>query len=171
MLHDTSIPVAPGDERRLDIVAPGLNVHRGLPLFCDVTVISPLTGSGEPRGGTSNRGGRLLEEAQADNDETYRVVIDSGLGSLQCLGCEVFGRWSEQCIELVPALARERTRGLHPRVRRGIALALQHRWWGLLGVSLQKSVAQLVLNPNTGVGLVQTQLEPAPCLADIATSS
>ena len=95
---------------------------RGLSLFCDTTVLSPLSCAGFPRSGTSNRGGSLLEAARSDNDATYRVVEQSGLGALFCLGAEVFGRWGQQCIDLVPALARERTRGLHPRVRRGTAL-------------------------------------------------
>ena len=33
MLVDTNVPVPPDDQRRLDLVVPGLNVHRGLPLF------------------------------------------------------------------------------------------------------------------------------------------
>ena len=61
MLRRTHIPVRPGDTRRLDLIVPGLNVARGLPLFVDVTVLTPLTGTGQPRPGTSNAGGRLLE--------------------------------------------------------------------------------------------------------------
>lgn len=118
MLRSTYIPADPGDTRRLDLVVPGLNVHRGLPLFCDVTVVTPITAAGGPRGGTSNRGGSLLEHAERDNNDNYHEVISSGLGELLCLGCEVFGRWSSQCVKLVPALARERSRGLHPRIRR-----------------------------------------------------
>eukprot|EP00959_Pyramimonas_sp_CCMP1952_P473746 9502262-Pyramimonas_sp.AAC.1 len=128
--------------RRLDIVVTCTNAARGLPLFCDVTVVSPITGRGQPRGGTSNRGGRLLERAQQENDSTYAEVISSGLGSLQCLGAEVYGRWGEQSISLVPTLAQERTRDLHARVRRGAALGLQHRWWGILGLALQRAVAR-----------------------------
>ena len=167
MMHDTNVPVAPGDMRRLDLIVTGLNVHRGLPLFCDVTVLTPLSATGEPRGGTSNQGGSLLEHATAENNGTYIEVIDSGLGHLLCLGSEVYGRWSTQCVDLVPALARERCRGLHPRIRRGAALSLQHRWWGLLGIGLQKAVAHAVFNPQAGADLVHTQLEPTPPLANI----
>ena len=52
-----------------------------------------------------------------DNVYTHAEVIESGLGALSSLGCEVYGRWSEQCVKLVPALARERARGVHPRLR------------------------------------------------------
>ena len=67
----------------------------------------------------------------------------------------------------MPALAREYCRGLHPRVRRGTALALQHRWWGLLGVALQKSVAHMVLNADAGDDLYTGQLEPMPALSEL----
>ena len=145
---------------------PGLNVDRGRPLFCDATVLSPLTRFGAPRGGTSNQGGRLLQNATTDNSNHYHEVTDTGLGALYYLGCEVYGRWSEQSITLVPALAREHARGLHPRIRRGAALGFQHRWWGILSIALQRAVAEAVLR-ETGQDLCTTALEPAPPVADL----
>ena len=64
MLSRTSIPVSPEDTRRLDLVAPALNVYHGLPLFCDVTVLSPISATGLARPGTSNQGGQLLRNAE-----------------------------------------------------------------------------------------------------------
>ena len=84
------------------------------------------------------------------------------------LGAEIFGRWSGQCVRLEPELARERSRGIHLRLRRGVAYSLQHRWWGLLGIGLQKAAAHLILNAPAGADLVQTQLEPTPPIADVA---
>ena len=78
----------------------------------------------------------------------------------------MFGRWGAQCIALVPALARERTRGLHVRVRRGTRLLLERRWWGILGVRQQRGVAHILCSDG-GSDLVQTQLEPATALADL----
>ena len=167
LLRDTHVPVPPDDYRRLDLIVPGLNVYHGLPLFCDLTIVSPITGTGAPRSGTSNTGGRLLEQAQTDNDQVYHEVISSGLGTLLCLGCEVYGRWSQQCVDLVPALARERSRGLHPRIRRGVALSLQNRWWGILGVALQNAVAHCIMNSSAGVDLVTTLSEPIAHTADL----
>eukprot|EP00959_Pyramimonas_sp_CCMP1952_P109048 2280553-Pyramimonas_sp.AAC.1 len=62
--------------RRLDLVVTGTNVARGLPLFCDVTVMTPLSRNGTARSGTSNRGGSLLDRAQRDNNTTYAEVVD-----------------------------------------------------------------------------------------------
>jgi len=167
MLHNTHVPVPAGDGRRLDLIVPGLNVANGLPLFCDITVVSPVSRNGQPRPGTSNRGGRLLEIADDDNRATYQPVVDSGLGALFCLGCEVYGRWGQPCINLMKALVRERSRLLHPRVRRGTALGLQHRWWGILSISLQKAVARAILREH-GADLHESLLEPVPGLADLA---
>ena len=165
LLHTTHIPVPEGNMRRLDLIVTCKNAARGLQLFCDVTVISPITGRGHARGGTSNRGGRLLEIAQRENDSTYSEVASSGLGSLQCLGAEVFGRWGMQNVALVPTLAHGRCRDLHARLREGAALGLQHRWWGILGLALQRAVARRALGP--GGDLPYTPQEPPCPLADL----
>ena len=135
-------------------------------MFCDITVLAPLSRRGQPRGGTNNRGGRLLEDANNSNATTYHEVPDTGLGVLYCLGCEVYGRWGQPCIELVPALAREHARGMHPRIRRGAALGFQTRWWSLLSVALQKAVANAVLRPE-GADLPTTSLALVPPLGDL----
>ena len=166
MLRNTHIPVPAGDTRRLDLIVPGLNVAQGRPLFCDVTVLSPLTGTGVPRGGTSNRGGGLLEGAERENNRTYHEVHESGLGALYCLGSEVFGRWSRQCVQLIPELARERSRYVHIRLRKSTALSLQRRWAGILAVGLQRAVSHIVAH-SSGADLVTTQLEPAVSIADL----
>eukprot|EP00959_Pyramimonas_sp_CCMP1952_P226311 4731883-Pyramimonas_sp.AAC.1 len=68
-------------------------------------------------------------------------------------------------MQIVPQLARERSRGLHRRVRRGTTYSLLHRWWGLLGISLQSAVARAVLRDVAD--LPEVRLEPAPPLADL----
>ena len=168
MLRNTHVPVDPADTRRLDFVVPGLNVARGLPLFCDGTVLTPLTARGVARPGTSNSAGGLLVAATLENNSTYHEVVDSGLGALYCLGAEVYGRLSTQAVTLLPELARERCRGLNPRIRRGTAQGLLHRWSGIVAVGLQRAVSHIVAR-DTGADLPRTQLEPLVELADLAT--
>ena len=166
LLRNAGIPVGEYNELRMDLVLPGTGVNGGLPLFCDVTVITPISHQGLPRPGTSNAGGRLLARAQGDNDNTYASVIQSGLGSLQCLGFEVFGRWGKQCIDLIPKLAIAKSFGAHPRLRRGTALAYQVRWTGLISVALMKAVARAV-QQGEGADLPATLMEPVPDHADL----
>ena len=166
LLSSTHVPVPAGSQLRMDLVVPGLNVAGGLPLFCDVTVVSPITRAGRSRPGTSNAGGALLVRAQSQNDITYNVVTDSRLGALYCLGFEVFGRWGPQCVTLLPWLAHEKARGLHPRLRRGAALAYQQRWAGIVSVGLMKAVGAAALR-GEGADLVTTLLEPEPGLAEV----
>ena len=82
------------------------------------------------------------------------------------MGHEVYGRWGKQCIELLPPLAREKARGFHPRLRRGLALSYLSRWSGLIAVAVQKAVAVARLR-DEGADLVDTLLEEAPAVADL----
>ena len=90
-LSSTHVPVPAGDSRRLDLIVPCTNVARGLPLFCDITVVSPIQRTGAPRPGTSNQSGGLLERAENENNDTYREVLDSGLG--------VYYAWGQRCMD------------------------------------------------------------------------
>ena len=65
-------------------------------------------------------------------------------------------------------MALQRTKGLHVRVRRGLAITLQRRWWGILGVALQKAVAHQIQCFHTGgADLHATALEEPYFLADL----
>ena len=107
----------------------------------------------------------MLEDCERNNDRTYHEVCTSGLGALKCLGAEVYGRMSRQCIELIPELARERSRGLHPRLRKSVAFGLQHRWSGILAISLQRAVANIVSGESADI--TQAYLEPTVAIADL----
>ena len=166
LLRNSHIPVPPDDLRRLDLIVPGLNVHRGLPLFCDVTILSPITRKGHARSGTSNRGGALFTRAERDNRATYHEVLDTGLGALFCLACETYGRFNSSCTDLIEMLAREKTRGLHPRVRKELMQGSIRRWFSLLTMSLQRAVA-IAITRGAGADLPTTLLEPVPLLSDL----
>eukprot|EP00959_Pyramimonas_sp_CCMP1952_P019106 403777-Pyramimonas_sp.AAC.1 len=63
-----------------------------------------------------------METAEQENNMPYSDVISTGLGSLQCLGSETYGRWGKQAVAIVPALARERCRALPGAIKKGTAL-------------------------------------------------
>ena len=103
-----------------------------------------------------------MVDAARENDANYWEVVKTGLGALYCVGCERYGRWDESCIKVIPDLAREHARGLHPRVRRGTALGYQR---SLVSVALQKSMTAAVLRDHDE-NLPSVGLEPAPDLPD-----
>jgi hypothetical protein len=170
LLRHTHVPTPPGDQRRLDLIVPGLGIERGLPLFCDVTCVTPISCNGAARPGCLTIDGGALRSAQRTNDNTYPEVNASGLGRLCCLSVETYGRWGADCIRTVKAMAREKARGLPVRVRRGVELKLLHRWWSLLGIATQQLVAQTVLRQE-GADLVREGLEDPPALADLPVTA
>ena len=166
MLWRTHINVPEGDRRRMDLLVSGLQVALGQPLFCDVTVVSPITRSSGPRLGTSNAGGSLLRTAERDNDRTYAEVSQSGMGMLLCLGHEVYGRMTKQAVDILPKLATAKAQFVHPRLRRGTALSYLSRWSGLLSIALQKSVATALVR-GQGADLPTSLSSWIPALADL----
>ena len=124
MLRDTHVPVPPTDMRRLDLIVPGLGVDRGLPSFCDVTCVTPIAGRDFARPWATTINGTILRDATRDNVANYRDFVESGLGSLLCLGCEVFGQWVDDVVRIMPAMADEKARGMPPLVRLGATQAL-----------------------------------------------
>ena len=166
MLRNTHVPVPADDNRRIDLLVPGLNAASGLPLFCDVTVVSPITKLGGPRGGTSNQGGALLVSEAKKNDATYTPVTNSGLGVVHCLGHEVYGRWHEPCTILLVELARERSRGLPVRLRKGLCLKFLSRLSSFIAVALQRAVADAVLR-DIGGDIASKLLVPIPSISAI----
>ena len=62
------------------------------------------------------------------------------------LACETGGRWSDTCAWLVKELVREKSAQAPPRLRRSTARAWEARWWGMLAVAVQNSVAATLVD-------------------------
>ena len=76
------------DNRRMDIITPGLNgVFGGIPFLLDGTCISPLSGSGNAVNGAANTDGTILIAADRRNrTRDYPDVEASSFAQLRCLG-------------------------------------------------------------------------------------
>ena len=86
---------------------------------------------------------RLRERRDCDLVESNRcefLVLAAGTG----------GRWHEDCIRLVTALARYRAASEPAVLRRSMQLAFQRRWWSLLSVALHNSIAT-ALDPTLDI--------------------
>ena len=96
LLRECNIRILDRFQRRLDLVVAGTGVARGLPLLCDVTCVSPVTGRGTARSGAAGYDGAVVSAAQRHCHEVdYPEVGPSRNGRLFSLVVEVFRRWSE----------------------------------------------------------------------------
>ena len=133
----------------MDIVAApgarGPGAHNGLTLFCDVTITSPLNHAGVARSGTASNAGKALLAAINKKRNTYSDVNPSGVARLLVLGCEVFGRWSDDSVDLVRQLAKAKARDAPPALRKAAALAWANRWWGLISVGVQRAIGEALV--------------------------
>ena len=68
--------------------------------------------SGVARSGATTIDGVILLDARRENSSTYHEVHETELGHLCCLGAEVFGRWGDDPIDIMPKMVRERCRGV-----------------------------------------------------------
>ena len=170
LLRATTLPVHPTDNRRIDVLATGLPVYHGQPLFCDATIRSPLTASGAPHPRADRINGAVLVRAEKDKQTRYGDITSSGLGRLLVLGVEVGGRWNDTSIQLIAALARHKATEAPPLLRGSAQLAWSDRWWALVGVAAQKALAASLLAP-CGRNLVLGVPADAPVPIDLLLDS
>ena len=62
---------------------------------------------------------------------------------------EVGGRWNETSLTLIDMLAWNKVADSPPLLRRAAQAAWAGRWWAILGVAVQSSLAASVLAPAT----------------------
>ena len=118
LLRDTHLATLPTDQRRMDLVAgPGsrsVGARRGVPLFADITIVSVHTRTGAARPAAASTDGSTIGHAVATKRRKYADVHASTQACLLVLGCEAYGRWSEDAIRIVRELAALKARQAPP---------------------------------------------------------
>ena len=152
-LRDTNLPGIPSrDGSRLEIVASGLPVHRGIPLGVDATLVSPLHANGTPWPQAADTDGSAIARAEAKKRATYPELVHSDRLQLLTLACEVGGRWSNTCVKTIRALAAARARSEAPELRAVAARGWAARWWAMLSVAAQDTLASTLLDNSLATG-------------------
>ena len=121
----------------------------------DVTLVSPLHGTGQPMPNSARQNGAANDRAENRNRNVdYPDVEASPLAQLLCLGVETYGRWSSHCLTLVRQLARYKSKHSPPYLQKSIECACYTRWWNILAVSVQKIICETLVRP-CGTDLVE----------------
>ena len=132
----------------------------------DATIRFPLHRDGTPWAGAPDRDGATFARALRDKKETYpELARVKPYGDLTVLACETGGRWHATARNMVRRLVATRTQAVPPLLRQAAALAYHRRWWSLLSVALQHTVATCLLD-HPGMGCVPGA-GPAPPLAEV----
>eukprot|EP00435_Cladocopium_sp_Y103_P003690 s4199_g1.t1 len=143
-LAATHASVPAGDLRRLDFVVHGATPH-GEALCCDATLVSPLTRAGAPAHRAHAHNGAALDAAHQRKRQRYPELLQPGPQRLLVLAAELGGRWHADCHELLRLLVATRAPRAPAALRVAAAAGWRRRWWGLLGVAVQRAVATTAL--------------------------
>ena len=146
-LSDLAIPgIATTDKRALEIIATGLPLAQGVPLGVDVTMISPLHCDGSPWAQADRVPGISFGRAAESKESTYPELVHSDVVKLTTLACEVGGRWSAECAEVLAKLAMARARASPRHLQLAARLSYENRWWALLSCAQQDSLAATLVD-------------------------
>ena len=99
--------VLPTDDRRLECVVTGLRFYNGAQLAVDTTLVSPLTGRGEPRPRALTENGAAMADARKRKEDRYPELRGTRC-RLVVTAMEVGGRWSEEAYNFLEDLAAAR---------------------------------------------------------------
>ena len=147
---ELDLGVSGRDLRRVDFVAYGLPLFSGLPIAGDSTMVSPITGRGEPISTkASTHPGMALERATArKHHQNPEFEAQCPLPKVHFipLPCEVGGRWGDECLLLVRLLAKCKARDSPECLAKSHEQGLLSKWWGMLSVTAQSCFAASLLD-------------------------
>ena len=131
----------------------------------DVTLVSPLTRDGRPQPSSTTRDGAALAIAERRKRAAYPEFLRRGPQRLCVLACEIGGRWNDESLRLGGQLVRSRALRAPAPLRGAATQGWYRRWWGLLSVAVQNTLAATLLgSPPVHAPMPDAQ---APTLQDV----
>ena len=95
----------------------------------------------------------LLPVQGARLEATYpELSIANGRARLVVLGCEVGGRWSDECQSFLRQLSKARVRHEPPGIRASARRAWLRRWSSILACCASRSLALSLFEQRGGLG-------------------
>ena len=165
-LRDTGVPsIDPSDGRRIEVVATGLPVARGIPVAVDATLVSPLHADGTPFPGADTKAGISFKRAERSKATTYPELVSNSLLQLLTVATERGGRLNRDGCSLLADAAVARARTEPAVLRKAAARGWRTRWTTMVSVSVQSALAATLV--DDGTCLLDAADGPAPLAVDV----
>ena len=129
--------------RRVEVVAKGLPIWRGVQVAVDTTLVSPV----QRRAGCDAVPGLALQQAAARKRRTYPELRPDRRGRcrLVVFGLELGGRFGAEALGFLRRLARARGAARAPWCSGAAGRALVRRWTGLVSLAALRAHAATLL--------------------------
>ena len=169
-LRDTAVPnIDPSDGRRIEVVATGLPIARGIPVAVDATLVSPLHADGTPFSGADTKAGISFRRAERSKVTTYPELVNSSLLQLLTVASETGGRLNRDGCNLLVDAAAARARTEPAVLRKAAARGWRTRWTTMVSVCVQNALASTLV--DDGTTLLDAADGPAPLAVDVWLNS
>ena len=109
----------------------------------------------------------MVALAATQKHRRYSDISSSGVGSLLVLGCEVYGRWCNDALDLIKELADLKARAVPDYLQASVRAAWLNRWWGLASVGVMNAIGESLLAGRGPDLLAGTPPAPAPAVIDL----
>ena len=129
--------------------------------------MSVHTRTGAARPAAASTDGSTIGHAVATKRRKYADVHASTQACLLVLGCEAYGRWSEDAIRIVRELAALKARQAPPLLRGCAQHAWSNWWWALIGVGVHRAIAEALLRDGGADLQASAPTTAPPSLVDV----
>ena len=92
--------------------------------------------------------GASFVRAAESKAATYPELVASDSVAFTTLACEIGGRWSTRCVEVIQQLAAARARSAPRHLQLSARLAFEARWWALLSCTQQDTLAATLVDDS-----------------------
>ena len=142
--------------RSIEVIAAGLECHRGAQPAIDVTLRSPLSRDGAPRPQADWKPGAVSEAARHDKENKYPEFASSSRCDLVVISIEIGGRFSKEACDFIKAI-----------LRGALARAHEHRWSKMMAFSAANAFISSLLSSKTALRLEADLVGSVPSAADL----
>ena len=122
---------------------------------------------GAPHGRAAVEDGFVLRRANDDKHSKYRDISESRVAELIVLARETGGRWNRDALNLIDQLSQYKVAATPPLLRRAAQAAWANRWWAMLAVATQDSLAASILAEDGRRLVLEAAAAPAPDLDEV----